>query len=413
MRNLCSIVLFLSLACASAFCQRKQATPERAVPTVPQAGTESDTGNLLGFRNGAVILNRTGELSLGMSALNAVDGEMSSVWSMPPGDIQQSMTIALPARSRIEKVGLSNGNLVSKGRAVQGMRFEGSDDGATFRLLKDVEVKELAQHQLTPIDPAEVNFIKVSILSSFASIEAADVVGIEVRGAELEPARRGSVAGIWTINEQTARLVSHNAGFHGILDTSPATYLEGGWDGRIMRFLWFRGEQFGVGLLTVDPKSVALNGFFWFREPIPPFFGGPWFGEKKGKEEGSVPAPRVIEAFLQHMGRVPVYQVEFDERNAVRPGSDASPFQRALRLHPKGISINLHEVCADQSALAPNERMSARARSLENFLVKQGIDPSLMRFKTYCDAPKADWPATFLTEPMTSFVEIDLRPSSR
>ena len=404
-------MLSLFLVLAASACRPKSEAPSNPHPQTAQPGSESDAGNLLGFPSGAVILNRTGELSLGTSALNAVDGDKGTVWSTPPGDIHQSMTIALPARSRIDQVGLSNGNLALKQRAIQRLRFEGSDDGIGFRLLKDLEVPTLAPHQVTRIDPADVNYVRVSILSSFSSTEAADVVGIEARGRALEPPVRGSVAGVWDVNGETARFAAGSSAFHGVIETSPPTHIEGGWDGRIMRFLWFRGEEYGSGLLSVDPRSVALNGFLWYREPIPPFLGEPWFGERKAGAEGAVPAPRVIETFLQHTGRVPVYQIEFDQRNNLVPGSDASPFQRALRLRPKGMNINFHEVCTDPSARAPNERMSARARALEVFLVKQGIDTSLIRFKTYCDSPKADWPATLLTEPFTRFVEIDLRPS--
>lgn len=411
MRKFFSTFLSLSLVLSAWSCRPERAAPDNPLPKAGQPVTESDTGNRLGFFNGAVIVNRTGELSLEMSALNAVDGDDGTLWSTPPGDVQQSMTIALPARSRIDQVGLSNGNLARKWRAVQRLRFEGSDDGTVFRLLKDIEVETLAQHQLTRIEPADVNYMRVSILSSFNSKEASDVVGIEARGRELEPPARGLVSGVWSLNGETARFAGTETIFHGVVETSPPTYIEGGWDGRIMRFLWFRGEEYGFGLLSVDTRSEALNGFLWYREPIQPFLGGPWFGEKKEKNEGAVPAPRVIETFLQHSGRVPVYQIEFDERNRVLPGSDASPFQRALRLHPRGMNVNLHEVCTDPSARAPNERMNARARALEAFLVKQGIDSSLIRFKTYCDSPKADWPATLLTQPFTRFVEIDLRPS--
>lgn len=411
MRTLCSTFLSLSLVLAASSCRPESEAPRNPQRKAAQPDTKSDAGNLLGFPNGAVILNRTGELSLEMSALNAVDGDNGTLWSTPPGDIQQSMTIALPARSRIDQVGLSNGNLARKWRAVQRMRFEGSDDGTRFRLLKDIQVETLAQHQLTKIDPADVNYVRVSILSSFNSKEASDIVGIEARGKELEPPERGSVSGVWSLNGETARFLAGGSAFHGVVETSPPTYIEGGWDGRIVRFLWIRGEEYGLGLLSVDPGSVALNGFLWYREPIPPFLGGPWFGEKKGTSEGTVPAPRVIETFLQHTGRAAVYQIEFDEKNNLLSGSDASPFQRALRLHPKGMSVNFHEVCSDPSASAPNDRMKARARALEAFLNKQGIDSSLIRFKTYCDPPKDDWPATLLTQPMTRYVEIDLRPS--
>lgn len=411
MRTSCSTFLSLFLVLAASACRPEREAPRNPQPKLAQPGPDSDAGNLLGLPNGAVILSRTGELSLGMSALNAVDGDPGTVWSTPPGDIQQSMTIALPARSRVDQVGLSNGNLALKQRAIQRLRFEGSDDGIGFKLLKDLEVQTLAPHQLTRIDPADVSYVRVSILSSFSSTEAADVVGIEARGKEIEPPQRGSVAGVWEINGETARLSARGSAFHGVIETSPPTYIEGGWEGRILRFLWFRGEAYGVGLLSVDPRSVALNGFLWYREPIPPFLGGPWFGERKTGADGAVPAPRVIETFLQHSGRVPVYQIEFDQRNNLVPGSDASPFQRALRLHPRGMNVNFHEVCSDPAARTPNERMSARANALERFLVKQGVDTSRIRFRTYCDSPKADWPATLLTEPFTRFVEIDLRPS--
>lgn len=411
MRISASALLAILLALAGLSCRPAGEAPGNTQPKAARAEKESDAANLLGIQNGSVILNRTGELSLTMSVLNALDGESGTVWSMPPGDIHQTMTIALPVRSRIDQVGLSNGNLRFKERTVQRMRFEGSDDGKAFRLLQDIQVQKLAQHQLTRIDPVDVNYVRVSILSSFESKQAADVVGIEARGRELAPPVRGSPTGVWSLNGETARFTSVNSSFHGVIETSPPTYLEGGWDGRIIRFLWFRGKEYGLGFLSVDPQGLGLNAFRWYREPIPPFFAGPWFGEKTEKTAGEVPPPRVIETFLQRMGRVPVYQIEFNDKNNLVAGADASPFRRALLLRPGGISVNLHEVCSDPTAIAPNERMKARARTLEAFLIKEGIDSSLIRFKTSCDPPKADWTATALTQPFTRFVEIDLRPS--
>jgi len=411
MRVSAAALLAILLVLAGLSCRPSGEAPGNTQLKAVGAEKESDAANLLGIQNGSVILSRTGELSLAVSVLNAVDGENGTVWSMPPGDVHQSMTIALPVRSRIDRVGLSNGNLRFKERTVQRMRFEGSDDGKAFRLLKDIEVQKLAQHQLTRIDPVDVNYVRVSILSSFASKQAADVVEIEARGRELAPPVRGSLTGVWSLNGETARFTSVNSSFHGVIETSPPTYLEGGWDGRIIRFLWFRGNEYGLGFLSVDPQGLGLNAFRWYHAPIPPFFAGPWFGEKREKSAGPVPPPQVVETLLKRLGRVPVYQIEFDGKNNLLADADASPFRRALLLHPRGMSVNLHEVCSDPSAIVPKERMKARAKTLEAFLIKQGIDSSLIRFKTYCNPPKAEWPATALTQPFTRFVEIDLRPS--
>src|SRR6266571_8747227 len=62
--------------------------------------------SLLDLAHGSTVVSRTGEVLLDFSALRAVDGDPGSFWLSPMHDLPQSMVIALPARSRIDRVGI-------------------------------------------------------------------------------------------------------------------------------------------------------------------------------------------------------------------------------------------------------------------------------------------------------------------
>src|SRR5207245_9066119 len=96
--------------------------------------------SLLDLSRGAAVLSRTGESMLQFSALQAIDGDPGSWWATPPRDLPQSMIIALPARSRIDAVGIRT---VAGGRFTAGhVQFDGSLDGRQLTPLATINSAE-------------------------------------------------------------------------------------------------------------------------------------------------------------------------------------------------------------------------------------------------------------------------------
>src|SRR5207245_5866486 len=102
-----------------------------------------------------------GEAFLGASALRAVDGDPGTFWMTPLADLPQWMVIALPARSRIDRVGIRTA--VKSGFTANRVSFEGSNDGRTFSPIVTIKSAATNEAQWFDIKPAELSYIRVTM----------------------------------------------------------------------------------------------------------------------------------------------------------------------------------------------------------------------------------------------------------
>ena len=96
------------------------------------------------------------------------------------------------------------------------------------------------------------------------------------RAPELGPrARNGTgaaaartIEGCWTLNGRAARFAQRGARVAGALTigTLPL-FLDGGSDGRIVRFVWIRGNDYGLALASVAPDGKHLTAVEWHERP--------------------------------------------------------------------------------------------------------------------------------------------------
>jgi F5/8 type C domain-containing protein len=296
-RQFAAVVLF-AIACA------KPEGPKPPAPPVEE--TVADTAERMSIcdvARGGTIVSRTGEAVLDISAMQTIDGDPGSFWMTPLHDLPQSITIALPARARIEKVGIRT--TAKGGFGANHVTFETSIDGRAFSPVASITSKATEDAQWVDVSPVEASFVRVTIVDSSVPNHDVRLHAILVRGTELEPARSADITGCWNINGELARFERKGQHVIGVLQTGKAPIrFDGGFDGRLYRLSWVRGNDYGMALITLSPDGQHLSGLNWHEEAIPMFFDVSFFGERaQCKLELSQPAASILE----RTGRLSLY----------------------------------------------------------------------------------------------------------
>lgn len=275
-----------------------------------------DRDNLANLAYGASIASRTGESTLDYSAVQLIDGDPVSTWLSPLHAPEQSIVVALPSRSRIEQLGAHRG--ASPRSGVNSLRIERSLDGVTFEPYTILHLAANGLYQMSPVPPAEATYLRVTTAEPTGAW--AQLNSFVVRGKPVEPVAPRSLDGCWSINRNTAAsFEQHGNSFSGSIgDLS----VDGGSDGRAFRFVWTRGPQFGMGILTLTPDGRHLTGIKWYEEANPLFLGGSWFGDRVSCGAKHAKREDVFPVFLNRFGRFPFYSLSFDEQAKLLPGSE-------------------------------------------------------------------------------------------
>lgn len=284
--------------------------PQRAIRPAGDDTTERD--NLLNYARGAVVVGRSGEFALWASALQAIDGDPDTCWFPPPHDVQQWLVAALPTESRLEQIGLSNAAAASG--AISSVRFESSMDGVNFSPLGSVESKKSTNALLVPVRPVEARYVRAT-LTDDSKREGLSLCSLQLRGVETGKRGPGDLTGCWNVNGSKMTLAQDGDHVFGQLEGSRPALIDGGTDGRFVRFVWVRDREFGYGAFSVEDSGQHLSGRIWHEEPIPIFAGEAWFGERsRCSGKTVVGGAAVASAFFQRAGRFPLY--------GLSPGAD-------------------------------------------------------------------------------------------
>ncbi|HEY6844193.1 MAG TPA: discoidin domain-containing protein [Thermoanaerobaculia bacterium] len=312
------------------------------VNTSPAADVERT--NLLQLAHGATVVSRTGELLLQTAALHAVDGDPATFWMNPPGDLPQSMTIALPARCRIGRLGIrTEGNGAFTANHVT---FSASTDGRTFAPVATMQAKDSNDVQWLVVNPFEATHIRVSMDDPLLPGHDVRLHSVLAGGMELTPPKGGDIGGCWKINGDAAQFKLDGTHVTGVLAAGKEPlHFDGGFDRLIYRLQWIRGNDYGLSLITVSPDGQHLSGLNWHEEAIPMFFDTSWYGERAPCSI-ALPNVDVPVAYARRTGRFALY--------------DASQLPRLMKTFP-GATLVAHEfrymnapkdLAASQQALA-------------------------------------------------------------
>jgi len=230
--------------------------------------------NLLSLARGASVVSRTAEQTLETSAVHAMDGDWLTFWRSPPGGPEQTFVFSLPARARIDRIGVITSP--GRGETPPQLRFEASDDGVAWREIQTLSLKEQREPQIATVPPFEASYLRVQTIGTGPYYTA--IRSLIAKGQEIAQPKQPPVEGCWQINGMTAHFVQQGTSVAGVIGNDPPMYVLGGANGRTIRLTWLRGAMWGLAIITLDPARRALSGERWHETVRDQDSGDGWFG---------------------------------------------------------------------------------------------------------------------------------------
>jgi hypothetical protein len=357
------LALLLIASCSRPAPQRAAAV---ALPGKLPTDIVNERFSLLDVTRGASIVSRTGEGMLTTSAMNTIDGDIGTFWTPPPHDYPQSIVISLGATSRIDRVGFRS--LAGQHYDANHVTFERSLDGATWQPLTSMTSRKVDTAQWADVAPAEAAYLRVTIPDAAYPDRDAHIQSLLAHGTELAAPKNAPIEGCWAINGKNAGLAQRGARVTGMVDQDKQpVLLAGGTNGRVWRFNWIRGNDFGYTSLTVSPDGEHLSALNWHEEAVPLFTALPWFGERGDCEEPPATRDDVPIAFLHRAGRVSLFALQFDANGNLLLDASREELQALasiIRGVPVPLRIVAHEFRHDSKRnkeIAEREIASVRA----------------------------------------------------
>ncbi len=398
----------IAIALAAAFCGRQ--APEKAQPA-PAVVKTATPPNLLEITRGAAVVSRTGEALLTASAVRAIDGDPHTMWVSPPADPQQTLVFSLPARARVEQLGLRTG--ANEEYRVEGIRFELSLDGENFVTAATVSPKESGETQFFRISPAVASFVRVSVLGARGNF--VQIGSVYAVGTLLDPVKPGDLGGCFSLNGCPASFSRSGSDVTGFIGGDDGTTLEGGSDGRFYRFAWTRGPQFGLAAMSVTPDGKHASAVVWHEEAIQAtqFFANDLLGDRVPCGKATAPAVSVFRTYLERFHYFPLFGLRFDDSGRLLEDESAATLLRVMQFlvaNPNlPIRFTAHELL--QSTPDLNHRLAqARIDSLRTALQKNGANLAHVTFVAL-GAEKPHREASIdLTRAMYSSIDLELKP---
>lgn len=402
------LLLALILAAGCSRPVPKQAAAPR-VPSKLPADTVNENANLIDITRGASIVSRTGEAVLITSAINTIDGESNSFWAPPPHDYPQSIVISLGAPSRIDRIGFRS--ITRDGFEANHVIFERSADGAAWQPLGTMTSRHVSDAQWLDATPSDAAYLRVTIPDSKNPGLDVRLQSLFAHGTESAPRHDPPLDGCWTLNGAPGSFVQHGSRATGVVAQGKLPFsLAGGTNGRIWRFNWIRGNDYGYTVLTVSPDGKHLSSLNWHEEAIPLFLANPWFGERSACG-GTGQAEDVPMAVLRRAGHVSMFALQFDPAGELLADASREELQSLARvLH--GAPVNLRIVAHEfrQPDAARNKAITERQiASLRSALANIQADLSRVDFLAAgSDAPRQT-PSSEAARAIYSSVEVEVR----
>jgi len=284
--------------------------------------------SLASLANGACLIERTAEDNLGVSALNAIDGNPDSGWMGPAQDLPQSLTVGLPVLTRVTSIGLRSS--MKTPYRLRDAHIEAAKGDGPFTTIATVALKDVPDAQFFDVPAVEADRLRVTVLAGSEPGHTVQLASFLVRGQELERPTLPHLAGSWRVNGHGAAFAQFGNHIAGALQLNKQPYFfEGGAsDNRMLRLLWIRGLEYGYAAATVSRDGKHLSFLDWHEEPIPFFYDDAWFGERESDAIPPDESEVFAASFLRRAGRWPLFGLAFRGDGSL----DAEASDHALRL---------------------------------------------------------------------------------
>jgi outer membrane protein OmpA-like peptidoglycan-associated protein len=396
MRRLLAVLVLAAVVFA---CGKKEAAPPAsassgtsattsttaAVATSTSATASAETPNLISFSSGALIVQKPQEYSEGWSAFWLLDDKATSGWATPENSIApQTIVIALPERTQLDRLSFDTASIDGDGRGAKDITVEMSDASATagFQQIAAVSLQDRADNQSFPVS-AQVpgRWLRVVVKNNHGSPQYMELMEIRGFGKQLTQTPFADASGTYDTNYGKFHLKQEGTSVTGCYEHGDGL-LNGGIEGRVMKFMWSEGkDKNGPALMVFTPDGKQMFGLWWY-EGQSDANGSVWNGTKISNEVGSCPhwsgtgAEAQMTKDLEEFGRTRIYGINFDtDSDTIKPESKPTLDKITALMKAKPdwkLRVEGHTDSSGNDA-HNNDLSQKRAASVKAYLVAAGI----------------------------------------
>ena len=352
-----------------------------------------DEPSLVSFSSGALIVEKSAEYSKQWGNIWIIDENPETGWCSPKGQIaDNSLVIELAEETVFESLEFDTAFVDTAGSAAKDILVMLSKDGPTegFQEIASVSLADQQNNQRFPVKTsASGKWLRLTVLNNHGSDEYTELMEFRAYGRQLTNTPIPDVSGTYETNYNDFHLRQQGTSVTGCYEWDEGI-LNGGIEGRIMKFTWKETGQQGPAVMVFSSNGERFFGLWWYegREAIQ---GDVWDGVKKSQEVGGCPhwgggVQEQMTADLLEYGRVRVYGINFDyDSDVIRDESKPTLDKIVAMLNSEQRMELIIEGHTDSDGSEEHNLVLSekRAESVKSYLVFAGIDTARLFSKGY------------------------------
>jgi outer membrane protein OmpA-like peptidoglycan-associated protein len=348
--------------------------------------------SLVSFSSGALLVEKPAEYSSVWGSIWITDENPQIGWCCSKGQILNNvLVIELAEKTVLNRLEFDTGKVDTKGSAAKDILVELSDEGPTagFKEIASVSLANQEDKQSFPVTVEESGkWLRLTIKNNHGSSEFTELMDFRAFGKQLTQTPLPDVSGTYKSDYNDFHLRQQGTSVTGCYEYKEGV-LNGGIEGRIMKFTWQEGNRKGPAVMVFTSDGEKFFGLWWNEGQERA--AGTWNGVKKSQEVGGCPhwAGGVQEQMAKELlefGRVRLYGINFDVDSAVIRDESKPTLDKIVAMLKSEPAMQLIiEGHTDSSGSTEHNQVLSqqRAESVKLYLVAAGVSPSRLSVEGY------------------------------
>jgi len=340
--------------------------------------------SLASFYDGAIVVEKSPEYNKKWGNVWMMDGNPKTGWCCPQGAISNNIiVIELAEQSVVERVEFDTAYADGAGRGAKDIVIELSDEGAKqgFVEIARVTLADREDNQRFPVTADKSGkWLRLTVLNNHGDSQYTELMEFRAFGRQLTNTAIADVSGTYATNFNDFHLKQEGTSVTGCYEWDQGV-LNGGIEGRIMKFTWIETGQKGPAVMVFTSDGQKFYGLWWYEgyEDAP---GDIWDGEKIAEEVGGCAhwgggVQETMTDELLEYGRVRLYGINFDYDSAVIRAESKPTLDKIVAMLQSEVEMQLiieGHTDSDGSTQHNEVLSQERADSVKSYLVSAGID---------------------------------------
>jgi len=382
---LTAFCLFSNASTIHVFAHAQAKAPAAATAARAPAASSAAAEDLAGLAAGAIVVQRARAPEAVGEAWYMFDEDPKTGWTSESGAHLQPTVIELADRSVIRSVQFDTANIETDGREPKEILVEMSDTSATdgFKPIARVTLTAAPKDGQTFKTIAEVpgRWLRVAIKTmQEPTHDIAQIMEFRAFGERLTHNPSPAVTGTYDADGTLFHLKQTGVTVTGCY-TNGKKPLEGGIEGRLLRFTWDAEEETGPAIALFGGKYMFVGRWQANSAVTEHPVMNALEAKKISDDPGSCPAWKApqdqIGTELKQTGRVRLYGINFDsDSDVIRDESKPTLDQVVAALKGSAdLKITIEGHTDSTSTAEHNQQLSQRrANAVKQYLVTAGID---------------------------------------